>query len=92
LGRQSSGFAWHEAECVVPPRLVEVGEPFFAPGFSTNAKRANDIAPVDRAEARAQPSGLINRAPIGFNSRSRAPDLIIGFETNRRICVGYGGC
>ena len=30
---------------------------FFAPGFSTNAKRANDIAPVDCAEARAQPSG-----------------------------------
>jgi hypothetical protein len=30
---------------------------FFAPGFSTNAKRANDIAPVDCAEARAKPSG-----------------------------------
>ena len=32
---------------------------------------------------------VIDHAPIGFNSRSRAPDLIIGFETNRRICVGY---
>ena len=32
---------------------------------------------------------VFNQAPIGFNSRSRAPDLIIGFETNRRNC-GHG--